>query len=318
MNANNLAGAGHTDTEPPGDTAPVPITVLVVDDSPMDRHVAGAIVQKLPGWKAAFAANGVEALAAVEKDRPQLVLTDLLMPEMDGLQLVQAIHDKHPQVPVILMTAHGSEDIAIQALQTGAASYVPKKSLARDLPETLEQVWAAAQTGLKQRRVLASLVRQEFLYVIDNDTSLVTPLVSQLEEHVLRMGLCEQSGLILLGVALHEALTNAILHGNLEMDSALRESDEKLFYHRAQERRAQEPYRDRRVTVTATMTREEAAFVVRDEGPGFDPGLLPDPTDPTNLEKVCGRGLLLIQTFMDRVEYNDRGNEITMVKTCSR
>jgi len=54
--------------------------------------------------------------------------------------------------------------------------------------------------------------------------------------------------------------------------------------------------------------------VVRDDGAGFDRALLPDPTDPTNLERVSGRGLLLINTFMDRVEHNASGNEITMVK----
>ena len=54
--------------------------------------------------------------------------------------------------------------------------------------------------------------------------------------------------------------------------------------------------------------------MVRDEGLGFDPSLLPDPTDPANLGKVSGRGLLLIQTFMDHVEHNATGNEITMVK----
>ena len=62
------------------------------------------------------------------------------------------------------------------------------------------------------------------------------------------------------------------------------------------------------------MTRQEAVFVVRDEGNGFDPSQLPDPTDPANLERVSGRGLLLIQTFMDQVEHNERGNEITMRK----
>jgi CheY-like chemotaxis protein len=316
MNALNTAPAPGAGTE--SATAPPAVTVLVVDDSPMDRHVAGAIVQKLPGWKAVFAADGAEALAAVEKERPQLVLTDLLMPEMDGLQLVQAVRDRFPHVPVILMTAHGSEDIAHQALQKGAASYVPKKSLARDLPETLEQVLAVARTGLTQRRILDCLTRQEVHYVIDNDPSLVPPLVSQLEEHVAQMGLCEQSGLVLLGVALHEALTNAIFHGNLEVDSDLRETDEKLYYRLARERREQEPYRNRRVSVTAMMTREEASFVVRDEGEGFDPALLPDPTDPANLEKISGRGLLLIQTFMDRVEHNDKGNEIIMIKNCGR
>jgi anti-sigma regulatory factor (Ser/Thr protein kinase) len=58
----------------------------------------------------------------------------------------------------------------------------------------------------------------------------------------------------------------------------------------------------------------EATFVIQDEGPGFDPASLPDPTDPENLDKVSGRGLLLMRTFMDEVSYNDRGNQVTMIK----
>ena len=69
-----------------------------------------------------------------------------------------------------------------------------------------------------------------------------------------------------------------------------------------------------RVYVTVRMSRVEAVFMIRDEGPGFDPASLPDPTDPANLERVSGRGLLLIQTFMDKVEHNETGNQITMVK----
>jgi CheY-like chemotaxis protein/anti-sigma regulatory factor (Ser/Thr protein kinase) len=289
-------------------------TVLVVDDSPVDRHLAGGIVQKLEGWRAAFAGNGREALAVLERQPPDIVLTDLLMPEMDGLELVQAVRARHPLVPVILMTAHGSEDVAIQALQAGAASYVPKKSLARDLPETLEQVLAASQTNRNQQRVLEALTSQETHFVLDNDTALVAPLVGHVEQNLERLRACESSGLILVGVALHEALTNAILHGNLELSSDLRESDEKEFYRLAVDRRTQDPYRDRRVYVTLTLTRQETSFVVRDEGPGFDPATLPDPTDPSNLGRVSGRGLLLIQTFMDRVEHNEKGNQITMIK----
>jgi anti-sigma regulatory factor (Ser/Thr protein kinase) len=61
-------------------------------------------------------------------------------------------------------------------------------------------------------------------------------------------------------------------------------------------------------------SRDEAVYVVRDEGPGFDPSILPDPTDPSNLEKVSGRGLLLIRTFMDEIHHDDSGREITMIK----
>jgi CheY-like chemotaxis protein len=280
----------------------------------MDRHLAGAIVQKLGDWQATFAANGVEAMDILQKQAPDVVLTDLLMPEMDGLQLVQAVRARYPTIPVILMTAHGSEDIAIQALQKGAASYVPKKSLARDLPETLESVLAVSQTRQRERRIFERLQAVESRFVLENDTSLIPSLVSYLEEDLTRLKLCEPSGLVLLGVALHEAMTNAILHGNLELDSTLRESDEKEYYRLGVERRNQEPWSLRRVTVIARFNHDELMFIVRDEGNGFDPATLPDPTDPSNLGKVSGRGLLLIQTFMDRVSHNAIGNEITMSK----
>jgi len=56
--------------------------------------------------------------------------------------------------------------------------------------------------------------------------------------------------------------------------------------------------------------------VVRDEGSGFDPAALPDPTAPANLERVSGRGVLLLRTFMDEVIYNELGNAVTLVKRC--
>ena len=58
-------------------------------------------------------------------------------------------------------------------------------------------------------------------------------------------------------------------------------------------------------------------YVIRDEGPGFDPATLPDPTDPANLDRPCGRGLLLMRTFMDDVGYNRSGNEVTLIKYAS-
>ena len=62
------------------------------------------------------------------------------------------------------------------------------------------------------------------------------------------------------------------------------------------------------------MTRHEAVYRIRDEGPGFDPARLPDPTDPARLERTTGRGLLLIRAFMDEVAFNGTGNQITLLK----
>jgi anti-sigma regulatory factor (Ser/Thr protein kinase) len=61
------------------------------------------------------------------------------------------------------------------------------------------------------------------------------------------------------------------------------------------------------------VSRTEAKFVIRDEGPGFDPSTLPDPTDPENLLRPCGRGVMLMRTFMNEVTFNDRGNEVTLI-----
>jgi len=304
----------ETPDAPASPTACAAHTVLIVDDSAMDRHLAGAIVQKCDGWQALFASDGREALEILRQKKPDVVLTDMLMPEMDGLELVRAIRSEHPLVPVILMTAHGSDDLAMQALRSGAASYVPKNSLARDLGETLDSVLAASQSNRREQLILDCLVHHEMHYRLDNDLALVAPLVGHLEHQLERIKLCEPSGLVLVGVALHEALTNAILHGNLGLSSELRETNEKEYYRLAAQRRTQPPWCERRVHVGVTLTPQEAVFVVRDEGEGFNPELLPDPTDPANLERVCGRGLLLIQTFMDHVEYNERGNQITMVK----
>src|SRR3954471_20590695 len=149
--------------EPTGGTEPTAPghRVLVVDDSSMDRHLAGAIVQKMEGWQPVFASGGHEALEMLAQSPPEVVLTDMLMPEMDGLQLVQAIRSKYPMVPVILMTAHGSEDVAIQALQKGAASYVPKKGLARDLADVLEQILSASKSRQSDARLLSRMDHYE-------------------------------------------------------------------------------------------------------------------------------------------------------------
>jgi CheY-like chemotaxis protein len=293
-------------------------TVLVVDDNPVDRHLAGALLAKRPHMKVLFAENGREALTVLREQAPDVVLTDLHMPEMDGLELVVEVRKEFPLVPVILMTAFGSEEIAIQALQKGAASYVPKRNLAQDLAETTENVLSVSVAGRSQQRLLECLTQTEEQFLLDNDATLIPPLIGYLQDNITRMGLCDEIGRIRVSIALQEALLNAMQHGNLEVASEVKEKDEKGFQALLERRRREKPYLARRVYVTARESPAEAVYVIRDEGPGFDPSKLPDPTDPSNLDRVSGRGLLLIRTFMDKVNHNKAGNEITMVKRRDR
>jgi anti-sigma regulatory factor (Ser/Thr protein kinase) len=117
-----------------------------------------------------------------------------------------------------------------------------------------------------------------------------------------------------MGIAVEEALTNALYHGNLELNSELRQNDDRIYYDLAKARAAEPPYCDRRIYVETRHTTDEVSITIRDQGKGFNPAALPDPTEPENLERAFGRGMLLITTFMDEVRHNDSGNEITMIK----
>ena len=293
---------------------PTPTTVLIVDDYVVDRRIAGGIVQKIDGLKPMFAANGKEALQLIAESPPSVVLTDLQMPEMDGLRLVQEIRVKFPLLPVILMTAYGSEEVAIQALRAGAANYVHKKALAKELGDTLSKVLNASAVNRDRQRILSSMEHRESHFVIENDPSLISPLIGLLQEDLGGMDVCNANARTRVGVALQEALTNAVYHGNLEISSDLRQDDEKIYYALAEQRRHLSPYRDRRVHVHARFERDEATYTIRDEGPGFDTSSLDRPIELEDLMRVGGRGLLLIRTFMDQVSHNSSGNQITLIK----
>ena len=288
--------------------------VLVVEDS-RTQALEIQLLLEGAGFNVGLASNGREALDDLRRGPPDVVLTDLDMPEMNGLQLVEAARSEFPAVPVVLMTALGSEEIAVEALQKGAASYVPKRNLAQNIADTLDRVLSVAQAGRDQRRVLDCLAETDFRFTLDNDPSLAPPLIGFLEEQAARLLPFDRNERMRVGVALHEALLNAIQHGNLELSSDLRqEGDEKAFRDLAADRRGRPPYRDRRVRIQARLSRSEAVYVVEDEGSGFDVSALPDPSDPANVGRVGGRGLTLIRTFMDEVRHNERGNHIRLAK----
>lgn len=290
------------------------VTVLVVDDSPVDQKLVGGVLKGSPQFKVEFANDGHTALARILESPPQLVLTDMVMPGMDGLELVAQVAMHHPQIPIVLMTGEGNESTAVRALQAGASSYVPKSSLASDLVETLQSVLDAARDEQSQSRLFGAIVQSSTSFQIENDFSMIPPLVQYVHRCVRSVRLCDESSGIRVSIAMEEALNNAIFHGNLELDSSLREGDRGVLRELIESRQTTRPHRDRRVFVECRVTPREGMFIVRDEGAGFDPSTLPDPTDPANLDRVCGRGLLLMRTFMDELHFNGRGNEVTMIK----
>ena len=288
--------------------------ILVVDDDDVDREMAQRCLAEIGDLEVMLARDGDQALEIVARERPDVVLTDLRMPGINGLELVERLADEHPLVPAILMTSQGNEKIAVEALQAGAASYVPKADLAYGLADTVEQILAMVEERRSRHQVLRFLTGCETRFVLVNDPELITPLAVFVEESLERLGFGTKALRSQVGVCLIEALANAMLHGNLEVDSALRRSDRNSFDSMVGDRRDREPYSSRRVRCEARESATRVEYTVADEGPGFDPADLPDPTDPSNLLVVSGRGVMLMKTMMDEVTYTDGGSRVTMIK----
>ncbi len=122
---------------------------------------------------------------------------------------------------------------------------------------------------------------------IPSDLSIVSEVIQRILRPALDLGYSEDA-IFGLNLALEEALANAVKHGNRKDPS-------------------------KKVYIVHCVSPDQAYIAVRDEGEGFDPRNVPDPTQEENLEKPCGRGIMLIRAYMDEVDFNESGNEVRML-----
>ena len=135
--------------------------------------------------------------------------------------------------------------------------------------------------GMKDRH-------EKITFEVPSTITLMHDILDYLMKRVEKLGVvdAEQSNLF---VALDEAFVNAVKHGN-KFDT------------------------DKLVKISVEISPKKASFTIEDEGEGFDVESIPDPTNPENLFKTSGRGVMFIYNIMDEVSYNSRGNRLTMVK----
>ena len=285
--------------------------ILVADDSPLDRTLILGLLSVQPNWQVELVENGALAVDAITSFNPDLIVTDVQMPVMDGLQLVHHVRTHRPEIPIVLTTSEGSEQIAIDALRAGATSFSPKSLLASDLVSKVAEVLALSQRMRYAHTVRIEPTPKQVAFVLENDLSLAAPAIEHLQNSLPQWS---DGDRLQIGMALDEALVNAMHHGNLEVDSALKEGDDDRYYETVRQRRQEEPYCKRRVRVEAEFSDQHICVQISDEGPGFNPRDVPDPCDEANLHRVCGRGLFLIRSFMDQTSHNLAGNQITMTR----
>lgn len=144
-------------------STPTPTRILIADDHALVRAGIRALLERLPGVQVlAEASNGFELLHLVEQHEPHLVLMDIAMPGLNGLEATRALAKKHPEVQVIILSIYSDEEHVHQALRAGAAGYLVKGAALEELELAIRAV-AHGETYLSppiSKSVISDYIRR--------------------------------------------------------------------------------------------------------------------------------------------------------------
>jgi serine/threonine-protein kinase RsbW len=260
--------------------------ILIVDNNDELRAMLEQVLQEL-GHEVVATGDRAIALEREDLDEFDLIISDLTEDEHSGIQLLSEIKRKRLMVPVVVSSDEAQQPGVVKAFKMGAANFLRLPYNKEELRDIVEKTLSYKLRFVDDLKILP-YVREKIDFELPSDVTLMNGVLQYLIERVSKLGLIkpERSNLF---VALDEAFVNAVKHGN--------QNDPRKL-----------------VRITAELSSKEARFTVEDEGDGFNIQEIPDPCDPANLFKSSGRGVLLIYNIMDEVQYNERGNRLTMVK----
>ncbi len=187
-------------------------TVLAVDDREDSLKFLREYILEPNGYKMIQARNGVEALEIIQKGNVDLIISDLVMPRMGGLELLESLREKGLDIPAILMTFHGSEGTAVRAFRLGARDYIIKPFAIDEMLNAIDRALTESrlrqerdrltQTVLQVNRQLENRVQElRFLYGIGRSvTSLqdLEPVLSRIVEAAVYLTRAEEGSLMLV------------------------------------------------------------------------------------------------------------------------
>lgn len=290
--------------------------ILVVDDSATQI----ALIQQMlvhQGFTVSTACNGVEALQRLQESNPDLVITDMQMPEMNGLELIRRMNRDWPLIPVVLVTAFGNEDLAAEALGVGAANYISKEHVGILLPEIVNRIVEFASANAQTLDLKGALTRTSFEFMLDSSVERITPLMSLLVRLLASMNVLHTGDRIRIAEAMNYLIFHSIIHGNLEqlVPSAPQPIENAIaLVEKMQQDPSTESLTDRSVRLQFDVADRQARFIVSHEGSGPSFCHAPLPGTPQSFSDERGRGMLLLTSVMDEVFIHPVTNDVTLVK----
>ncbi len=287
--------------------------ILIVDDEPSIRELLSVMLTDR-GYTISAASDGMEGFELFKSFNPDIAITDVRMPRMDGLTLTKQMKQLRDDIDVIVMTGFGTEELVIEALRAGASNYLKKpidfKDLLRILENTLFKRKHRERLDIKRDVV----TREEKTIVIGNTISDVWGVVNQI---ILNIHSETPHGILEgLRAGLYEIIINAIEHGNLgityeqKTEALARSAYLEIIEEKA--RAAEEA--GKKVTIHSKYDKERLSVEIRDDGAGFNIHDLPDVLHPEMIMSAHGRGILLTNLYFDKVLYREPGNTVLLEK----
>lgn len=286
--------------------------ILLVDDNPqvlemLSRFLAGR-------YEVVLAGGGQDAVELVRTlGDVDMVVTDVNMPDMDGLQLTRALRRRYPAMPVVIITGLGREEVAVDALRAGATNYLRKPFRNAEFDHVIRQSLELSHSRRRREEGHAYLLQQTKLFELPPDPAVLPRVLPHLTQGVVELGVITSQDMIHVEVALQEALLNAILHGSLELTGRL-PADRAALDGVCRERREEEAFAGRVVRTSVELDPSALRVVIEDQGPGFDTAEVLSRRSGA-AGGLSGRGLFLMRSFMDEVTFEEGGRRVVLTRT---
>ncbi len=290
--------------------------IAVVDD---EEEIRSVLTKKLTktGYTVLAFEGAEELIKLLDADERavDLVISDIMLKGMDGIELLRYIDKLDNPIPILLITGHGNIEHAIQALRYGAFDFIRKPFDLLEITSSINRILRSKREEKLTDDVGRYILYEKRIFEIPSDTTACNVMSYVLTKDLTSAGLCNRTITGNISLVLKEAIDNAIIHGNLEISSDIIENQGiKEFCAEVSERKDNKKYADRKISIQYELADKYVEYIIEDEGPGFNHKMLPDPTYPENFYKNSGRGLLIIRTLMDEVDWNEKGNIIRLRK----
>lgn len=291
--------------------------VLIVEDDFASRELLRITTEK-EGYQAILAENGAVGLEKFHHAKPDVVISDIRMPEMDGMKLLETIRSEAKDIFIIIVTGHGTEELALKALQLGANNYIKKPLDLSDLKVLLRRFYNILKSKELESNIPELISTRSFELEFSTDIDLVPAIVQYLINKTGHLFTNKEKIQIELGLS--ELIINAIEHGNLaitnsEKNESLNRNELSQLY---EQRMSIDKYKNRKVKINYKYENNICHWEIEDEGEGFNWKHVPIPTDNRLIHELHGRGIFLSKLQFDMLEYQGRGNLVKIEKKSSK